>query len=67
MILDKSLLFSEFQFSHVYFKEITHVMGFNKVMLIKCLAQFSINVNSASDYVFMVRVSREFSGGTFTY
>lgn len=67
MILDKSLPFSEFQFSHVYFKEITHVMGFNKVMLIKCLAHVSLNVSSDSDYAFMVRVSREFSGGTFTY
>ena len=56
MTLDKSLPFSEFQFSHLYFKEITHIMGFNKVMHVKCLAHVSINVSYDSGYYFMIRV-----------
>ena len=67
MILYKSLPFSAFEFSHVYFQDITHVRGFNKIMPIKCLAYVSVNVSYDSGYDFMVRVGRQWCGGTFIY
>ena len=56
MTLDKALPFCEFQFSHLYFKEITHIVGFNKIINIKWLAHVSISIIYDSGYCFVIRV-----------
>lgn len=56
MTLDKSLPFCEFQFSHLYFKEITHIVGFNKIINIKWLAHVSISIIYDSGYYFVIKV-----------
>lgn len=56
MTLDKSLPFCEFQFSHLYFKKITHTVGFDKIINIKWLAHVSISISYDSGYYFMIRV-----------